>query len=391
MHSTLTSSIFTFANLSLAAIFILLSIFLTILGEHQQYVRDEQAAVKAAGNGTPEYGIFSYLFRAVQSEAKYCLDLIKKATVAPGQNDDADAKVQSTSDGSFSKSHTSAKDNVKSLIKVLQAPSGGKCTPSGRRPSQRERLLAMASSTMSPEQARPPSPVPEIGSAGLNVLLANHQVLLKRMLSEQRDIKAEQKEIKAKLATAQSTWMRGAPNTMDSHDASTADEITDRAAEIDAIIAELLLEQKRIAGAVAGRFEVAPADRANRGGVAAREGESGNVGVERAHGNGERRRNKEARRNRGTSTDVALLSGREINDSLAFQRPRNRHRKAESEPGSPTKFDTNWKDGVERPSPPQSACSSPENKRRHRRHKGTDAATRAAAEPAAEPKSSFII
>jgi hypothetical protein len=376
-------------NSSLAAIFILLSIFLTILGEHQQYVRDEQAAVKAAGNGTPEYGVFSYLFRAVQSEAKYCLDMIK-ATVAPVQNDSADAKV-STSDESFSKCHTSAKENVQSLIKVLQAPSGGKNTPSGRRPSQRERLLAMASSASSPEHERPPSPVPETGSAGLSVLLANHQVLLKRMLSEQRDIKAEQKEIKAKLVTAQSTWMRAAPNTKDSHDAGIADEITDRAAEIDATISELLLEQKRIAGTVAGRFEVAPPDRTNRSGIATREAESGTVGVERAHGNGERRRNKEARRHRGTSTDVALLSGREINDSLAFQRPRNRHRKAESEPGSPTKYDTHWKDGSERPSPPESAHSSPEHKRRHRKHKVTDAAARTAAESAAEPKSSFII
>ena len=118
VHS-LTSSTVTFANLSLAAIFILLSIFLTILGEHQQYVRDEQAAVKAAGNGTPEYGIFSYLFRAVQSEAKYCLDLIKKAAIEPGQNDDdADANVPSTSDGSFSKCHTSAKENVRIRARV---------------------------------------------------------------------------------------------------------------------------------------------------------------------------------------------------------------------------------------------------------------------------------
>lgn len=350
-------------------------------------MRDEQAAVKAAGNGTPEYGIFSYLFRAVQSEAKYCLDLIK-ATVAPVQNDTADAKVRSNPDKSVSKCHTSAKENVKSLIKVLQSPSGGKNTPSGRRPSQRERLLAMASSTSSPEHERPPSPVSEIGSAGISVLLANHQVLLKRMLSEQRDIKAEQKEIKAKLVTAQSTWMRAAVNTKDAHDTSTADEITDRAAEIDATISELLLEQKQIAGTVAGRFEVAPPDRTNRSGVATREGESGAVGVERAHDNGETRRYKEARRHRGTSTDVALLSGREINDSLAFQRPRNRHRKAESEPGSPSKYDTNRKECIERrPSPPGSGCSSPENKRRHRKHKGTDAATRAAAEPA----SSFII
>eukprot|EP00964_Phaeocystis_antarctica_P046128 scaffold26604_cov41-Phaeocystis_antarctica.AAC.1 len=80
---------------SLTAIFILLSIFLTILGEHQQYVRDEQAAAKAAGTCTPEYGVFSYLFAAVQSEAQNCLDLIK-AKVRPdkfGQNGLANPKA----------------------------------------------------------------------------------------------------------------------------------------------------------------------------------------------------------------------------------------------------------------------------------------------------------
>ena len=42
-----------------SAIFILLSIFLTILGEHQAFVRDEQDEAKAAGLGVDEYGVLS--------------------------------------------------------------------------------------------------------------------------------------------------------------------------------------------------------------------------------------------------------------------------------------------------------------------------------------------
>ena len=204
---------------SLTAIFILLSIFLTILGEHQQYVRDEQAAVKAAGTCTPEYGVFSYLFAAVQSEAQNCLDLIK-AKVRPdkfGQNGlanprasgvDSRGRCRSTSlsEESF-KRRATTHDSFKCLVQVLTAPSGGKATPSGRRPSQRERRLSLASASSScSEQAG--IALPEIGNAGLSVLLANQQVLLKQMLSEQREIKAEQKEIKAELVTA-----RAAPTT----------------------------------------------------------------------------------------------------------------------------------------------------------------------------------
>ena len=330
---------------SLTAIFILLSIFLTILGEHQQYVRDEQAAVKAAGTCTPEYGVFSYLFAAVQSEAQNCLDLIK-AKVRPdkfGQNGlanprasgvDSRGRCRSTSlsEESF-KRRATTHDSFKCLVQVLTAPSGGKATPSGRRPSQRERRLSLASASSScSEQAG--IALPEIGNAGLSVLLANQQVLLKQMLSEQREIKAEQKEIKAELVTA-----RAAP-TID-------------------------------------------------------------------WGTGMRRHKRDARRShtksphRGASTDVALLSRLEVNDALAFRRARSRHR-SESEPGSPTKY-RHWSmDGNDPPSPPASVCSSTasKRKRRHRKHKGIDAAARTAAGSAAgsaaesaasKAKSMFIV
>ena len=373
---------------SLTAIFILLSIFLTILGEHQQYVRDEQAAVKTAGTGTPDYGVFSYLFTAVQSEAQYCLDLIK-AKVRPGQfeqNVSADARGQPTSEERFKK-HATAQESFKCLIKVMQAPSGGRATPSGRRPCRRERRLSMASPPLSPtppgaSPEQPGLPFAEIGNAGLSVLLANQQVLLKQMLSEQKGIKAEQREIKAGLVTAQSTWLRGYPTTKAQH-ASSADEITDRAAVIDATIMELLLEQKSIAETVAKRFELAPARNATKEEPAS--GAATLVGVERGHGNSEGRRKKEAHRSphRGASTGAALLSCLEVNDSLAFRRARSRHGKAESEPGSPTKY-TNWMDDGEPPSPPASVCGSTGRKRRHRKHKGIDAAARTAAAAATE-------
>ena len=380
------------AHSSLTAIFILLSIFLTILGEHQQYVRDEQAAVKTAGTGTPDYGVFSYLFTAVQSEAQYCLDLVK-AKVRPGQlgqNDPADARGRPTSEESFNKRRPTSKESLKNLSRVLQAPSGGKATPSGRRPSQRE--LSKISSSTSPEQAR--LTIPEIGNAGLNVLLANQQVLLKQMLSEQKEIKAEQREIKAELSTAQSTWLRTAQTTSAPH-ASSADEITDRAAVADATIVELLLEQKRIAERVAKKkFEVAPAHSA----INEEPGSAKTTSLvgERKHGHSERRK-KEAHRSphRGASTDVALLSSLEVNESLAFRRARNRHShsKAESEPGSPTKY-TNWMDGSEHgsepPSPPASVCNSTGRKRRHRKHKGTDAASRTEAAAAAEAAAATV-
>ena len=378
------------AHSSLTAIFILLSIFLTILGEHQQYVRDEQAAVKAAGTGTPEYGVFSYLYTAVQSEAQYCLDLVKAKVRPgkPGQNDPADARGRPTSEESFKRRPTS-KESLKNLSRVLSGPSGGKATPSGRRPSQRE-LSKMPPST-SPEQAR--LPLPEIGNAGLSVLLANQQVLLKQMLSEQKDIKAEQREIKAELSTAQSTWLRATQTTSAPHASSADVEITDRAAVIDATIVELLLEQKRIAETVAKKFEVAPA----RSAIKEEPGSArttSKVGVERKHGHGERRK-KEAHRSphRGASTDVALLSSLEVNDSLEFRRAGNRHSKAGSDPGSPTKY-TDWMDGSEHgsesPSPPASVCNFPGRKRRHRKRKGTDAAARTEAAAAAEAAAATV-
>ena len=51
-----------------AAIFVLLSIFLTILGEHQGHVRDEQREAKKAGTSAPEYGIFSFLAAGMSGE-----------------------------------------------------------------------------------------------------------------------------------------------------------------------------------------------------------------------------------------------------------------------------------------------------------------------------------
>merc|ERR1719197_569805 len=51
-----------------AAIFVLLSIFLTILGEHQGYVRDDQQAQRDAGDATPEYGILAYLCSGIRGE-----------------------------------------------------------------------------------------------------------------------------------------------------------------------------------------------------------------------------------------------------------------------------------------------------------------------------------
>ena len=54
-----------------AAIFVLLSIFLTILGEHQEGVRGEQQEAKEAGTSAPEYGIFSYIVGGINGEVGY--------------------------------------------------------------------------------------------------------------------------------------------------------------------------------------------------------------------------------------------------------------------------------------------------------------------------------
>jgi len=200
--------------------------FLAILGEHQQHVRDEQAASKADGTRAPDYGVFSYLFAAVRSEAQNCLDLIK-AKVIPGESgqnglvnprttgEDSRASYRSSSEES-SRRRAASHKSIKSLGKMLQAPSGGKASPSGRRPSQtRLRRLSIASDSSSfSEQAG--IALPEINNAGLSVLLANQQVLLEQLLSEQRDIKAEQKEIKAELMKeikAELVTARAAPTT----------------------------------------------------------------------------------------------------------------------------------------------------------------------------------
>ena len=199
--------------------------FLAILGEHQQHVRDEQAASKADGTRAPDYGVFSYLFAAVRSEAQNCLDLIK-AKVIPGESgqnglvnprttgEDSRASYRSSSEEN-SKRRAASHKSIRSLGKLLQASSGGKASPSGRRPSQRKMRLSIASDSSSfSEQAG--IALPEINNAGLSVLLANQQVLLEQLLSEQRDIKAEQKEIKAKLMKeikAELVTARAAPTT----------------------------------------------------------------------------------------------------------------------------------------------------------------------------------
>ena len=68
-----------------AAIFVLLSIFLTILGEHQGHVRDEEKEAKEAGTRAPDYGIFSFLAAGMSGEVNGCIGHIK-AKVRPQQN-----------------------------------------------------------------------------------------------------------------------------------------------------------------------------------------------------------------------------------------------------------------------------------------------------------------
>ena len=163
-----------------SAIFVLLSIFLTILGEHQQSVRDEQEAAKANGTSKPDYGVFSFLFGAVQLEVKRCLAQTK-AKLMPN-------KFVRDRESSLTRRHQ-ARASLNSALGMLQASSGSKTSPFGRRASLSERI-SVASSTStccSTEQASP-----EVGSVAVTALLDKQHVLLKHLLREQRGIKAEQ-------------------------------------------------------------------------------------------------------------------------------------------------------------------------------------------------------
>ena len=70
------------------AIFVLLSIFLTILGEHQEGVRGEQQEAKEAGTSAPEYGILSYIVGGINGEVGFCMDL------TPNPNPDPNPQAQ---------------------------------------------------------------------------------------------------------------------------------------------------------------------------------------------------------------------------------------------------------------------------------------------------------
>jgi hypothetical protein len=61
-----------------AAIFVLLSIFLTILGEHQGFVRDIQQEEIDKGSHVPEFGLFAYLGSAAQEASLFAISKLGK-------------------------------------------------------------------------------------------------------------------------------------------------------------------------------------------------------------------------------------------------------------------------------------------------------------------------
>merc|ERR1719272_1805869 len=93
-----------------AAIFVLLSIFLTILGEHQGHVRDE---AKEAGTRAPDYGIFSFLAAGMSGEVNGCIGHIKAKFGPPGPGKEAIRR------------RMAARQNWGSVLDMIGASSGG--------------------------------------------------------------------------------------------------------------------------------------------------------------------------------------------------------------------------------------------------------------------------
>ena len=194
------------------------------------------------------------------------------------------------------------------------------------------------------------------------------------MLAHLLTVLTEQGGIKAELITARSKWQQRlllpAVSALSAMGVDAA--ITERVATVDAAIAELLLEQKRLLAVqksqiVQEKFKGATADCTNRDG-----------GEERGHGDGDGRRKKDARRG-ARPRDVTLL----VSESLALRCTGSGHQ-SESEPGTKRSSSLN---GSEHSSVAASVCSSAERKpRRHRRHEGT-----AAESAAVKAAHSFVI
>jgi len=153
-----------------AAIFVLLSIFLTILGEHQGYVRDEEAAAKSAGTNTPDFGLLAFLIAGVKGEVNSCLDLVKEKY------------MEATNQKSKDERRRDARDNWANVLDMIGASSGGSALAPPRRSQAQEEEAAAGPSGDDPAQQKQVN--------ALNNLVTKQQKLLEQMLKQQDEIKA---------------------------------------------------------------------------------------------------------------------------------------------------------------------------------------------------------
>ena len=158
-----------------AAIFVLLSIFLTILGEHQGYVRDEQQAAKAAGTNTPDFGLCAFIYNGIQGEVKSGIDLMKEKYMEATHQD---AKAR----------RRMARDNWGNVLDMIGASSGGSAQAPPRRSDENGNPIEPGAEGGEDGSGEPPTS----GQVkALHTLVERQQKLLQQLLSQQGEIKAE--------------------------------------------------------------------------------------------------------------------------------------------------------------------------------------------------------
>jgi hypothetical protein len=169
-----------------AAIFVLLSIFLTILGEHQGHVRDEEKEAKEAGTRAPDYGIFSFLAAGLSGEVNGCIGHIKAKFVPPepGKED--------------IRRRMASRQNWGSVLDMIGASSGGTGGPAPRKAAEggldhalglgANAELSEADLALVAKGGAPGGGGKEV--AALHSLVTQQQKMLEQLLNEQRDLKA---------------------------------------------------------------------------------------------------------------------------------------------------------------------------------------------------------
>ena len=194
-----------------AAIFVLLSIFLTILGEHQGAVRDEEKEAKESGSRAPDYGIFSFLAIGMSGEVKGCIGHIKSKFMPPEPGKEAIQR------------RMASRQNWGSVLDMISASSGGCGTVAPRKAAEGglDHALGLGANPPPEEPAAKGGAQGGTGGGGgggkemaaLHALVTQQQKMLEGLLKEQRELKATVLEHKKSVDQQEALVERRRPSS----------------------------------------------------------------------------------------------------------------------------------------------------------------------------------